>query len=119
MFENHNNKMKKENEKISKIKNESIPAGMFLKYYLKKSIPIFFNLRYLNLHKIKKPGEIYKYSLEKYALPKTNLPFEESKFEELFEIADKLEFLAASMLEVDIAELSSIDNFKENYTFTV
>lgn len=119
MCENHDKKIKEETEKIDKINNDKIFAGQFLKYHLKKSFSIYFNMRYLNTLKIKNPGEIYKYSFEKYASPKTNLSFEESKFEELFEIADKLEFLAASMLEIDIAELSSIDNFKENYTFTV
>ena len=76
-------------------------------------------MRYLNVLSISKPGEIYKYSLEKYALPKTTLYFEDSKFEELFELADKSEYLAASMLEIDLAEINPTDNFKENYTFTV
>ena len=76
-------------------------------------------MRYLNIFFLSKPNEIYKYGLERYAQNRSTILFEDSKFEELFEISDKAEYLAYSMLEIDIAELSTIDNFKENYTFTV
>jgi len=76
-------------------------------------------MRYLNIISLTNPGDLYKYSFEKYVMPKTLLFFEDSKFEELFELADKAILLALSMLEIDIAEINSIDNFKENYAFTV
>lgn len=76
-------------------------------------------MRYLNVLFAPKKGDIYKHSFKEYALPRTRLKFGDSKLEELFEMADKAEYLAASMLEIDLAELSSTDNFKENYTYTV
>lgn len=76
-------------------------------------------MRYLNIFSLPKPNEIFKYSFERYCLPKTILFMEESKFEELFELADKSEYIAASMLEIDISEINPTDNFKEHYPFTV
>lgn len=60
-------------------------------------------------------------SFSEYRFRKLNVfPFRDSKFNELFEMADKAKYIGASMLTIDIAELSSsVDNFKENYPFTV
>ncbi len=114
------NSEKEEPERLPQQKEiDRLPSGFFFRYHFKKMFSFYYNLRYLNVFSLSNPGEVYKHSLERYALPKTKLFLEESKFEELFELADKSEYLGASMLEVDIAEINSIDNFKENYTFTV
>ncbi len=76
-------------------------------------------MRYLNIYAKSNTGDIYKYSFERFTRHKTQLYFEESKFEELFELADKAIYLSASMLEIDISEIDSMDNFKECFTFTV
>lgn len=99
-----------------------------IKYHLSRPYAFYFNIRYLNIiftlnslwpyQNIKK-GYIYKNSLREFGCGRTSLMFEDSKLEELFELADKAEYLAASMLEIDLAELNPTDNFKENYTFTV
>jgi len=113
-------KQETKTEKLAENKEvKRLPSGSFIRIYLKKLFPLYYNLRYLNVFYLSKPGEIYKYSFEKYSNQRTTLFLEDSKFEELFELADKSEFLAASMLEIDLAEIISTDNFKENYTFTV
>jgi len=111
---------KEEPERVPKVKEiKAMPSGFFFRYHFRRLFPFYYNLRYLNIFYLSKPGEIYNYSYQKYLLPKTLLFLEDSKFEELFEMADKAEYLAASMLEIDISEINPTDNFKENYTFTV
>jgi len=39
--------------------------------------------------------------------------------QEIFELKDKSKYITSSLLSKDIAELGMIDNFKENYPFTV
>lgn len=101
------------------VEKNRMPSGFFFKYYFRRMFLFYFNMRYLNVFSLSNQREIYKYSFERHVLPKTLLSFEDSKFEELFEMADKAIFLGISMLEIDIAELNSVDNFKENYIFTV
>ena len=66
-----------------------------------------------------KRGEIYDHSYKKYFFQSNFFFNEETRMHELFELAGKADFIAASMLQVDFSELSSVDTFKENYPFTV
>lgn len=119
------NRLSEINSKKAKTKTEEpvekkkISSGFFFKFHLRKLFPFYYNMRYLNIFFLPKPGEIYNNSFKRFALPRTILNFEDSKFEELFELASKAIFLGTSMLEIDIAEINSVDNFKENYSFTV
>lgn len=83
-----------------------------------KIFPQFYNIRYLGLFSKNQTGEIYKHSFETHY--NSNFFFnEESRMNELFELAEKSDLFAASMLQVDISEISSVDTYKENYPFTV
>jgi len=76
-------------------------------------------MRYINIFSLSKQGKIYDYSFKRFASPRTLLIFEDSKFEDLFELASKAMFMGTSMIEIDIAEINSVDNLKEGDFFTV
>ncbi len=80
----------------------------------------YFGFRYLNSTSVKNFGQVFSFSYNRWRNVSSPLIFEESKYIELFEAADKSKFIAASLLSVDISEVnSSIDNFREAYPFTV
>ena len=80
----------------------------------------YFNLRYLNIFRKPNKGIVYQHSFNQWKNPASPLVFQESKFDDLFEYASKSKLLSASMIDVDIVEVSgSIDNYKEAYPFTV
>jgi hypothetical protein len=81
--------------------------------------PLIYNIRYLGLFSKSHKGEIYKHSFENQYRYSNFFFNEESRFNELFELAEKSDLFSASMLQMDISELSSVDNYKENYPFTV
>ncbi len=83
----------------------------------------YFSFRYLNTTSLSNwanYGPVFKYSHNRWLNPSSPLTFEESKFNELFEAADKSKLISASLLAVDISEVSTtIDSFREGYPFTV
>jgi hypothetical protein len=81
--------------------------------------PIYFKLRYLNLTNIDTNGQVYKNSLDHYINNTSSLFFSETKIQELFEYSEKSKFLSASLLEIDVSELATVDSYKENYPYTV
>jgi hypothetical protein len=81
--------------------------------------PQIYNIRYLGLFTKNHPGEIYKHSFESQYKYSNFFFNEESRMNELFELADKSDLFSSSMLQIDISELSSVDNYKESYPFTV
>lgn len=78
----------------------------------------YFKFRYLNALNVNLKGQVYKNSFDHYTKNISPLYFSESKMQELFELADKAKFLSASLIQIDIQEVSSIDNYKEGYTYT-
>lgn len=42
-----------------------------------------------------------------------------NSIQEIFEFKDKSKYLSCSLVQKDIVELTALDNFKENYPFTV
>jgi len=100
--------------------DKSIKRYQFLKTKLRSLWGGFYNVRYLNVFQRPNNGSVYQYSYNKWINPTSPLLFQESKFSDLFEYASKSKYLSASMLAVDITEVSSsIDTYKENYPFTV
>ncbi len=91
----------------------------FIKNNYRRLFLFYYNLRYLNVLFLRKKKEIYRFSYENFVKSRAFIFMQDSKFEELFEMADKAEYLAASMLEIDLSEVNPSDNFKENYIFTV
>lgn len=79
----------------------------------------YFKLRYLNSMNVKLDGQVYKNSIDSYTNNVSPLFFSESKIHELFEVADKAKFLSASLIQIDIQEVNTIDNYKEAYPYTV
>ena len=83
----------------------------------------YFSFRYLNTNKLsdnKKYDAVLNYSFDKWRNPISPLFNKQSKFVELFEAADKSKFISASLIAVDISEVSSnIDSYREGYPFTV
>jgi hypothetical protein len=80
----------------------------------------YFSFRYLNSTSIKNFKPVFGYSYNKWKDVSSPLLFEESRYVELFEAADKSKFIAASLVSVDLAEVnSSIDSFREGYPYTV
>ncbi len=78
----------------------------------------YFKFRYLNKSNISLNGQVYKNSFEGYNNNLSPLFFSESKMQELFELADKAKFLSASLIQIDIQEINSVDNYKEGYLYT-
>jgi hypothetical protein len=79
----------------------------------------YFKFRYLNALNVNFKGQVYKNSFENYSKNISPLYFSESKVQELFELADKAKFLSASLIQIDIQEVNSVDNYKEGYQYTV
>jgi hypothetical protein len=80
----------------------------------------YFRYRYLFNAPVRELGPIFKYSEQRWSNVSSPLFFEESSYAELFESADKSKLIAASLLSVDISEVSSsIDSFREGYPYTV
>jgi hypothetical protein len=80
----------------------------------------YFGFRYLAASSIKTNGPVISYSYNRWKNNTSPLLFEESKFIELFEAADKSKLIAASLLSVDIADVNtSIDSYREGYPYTV
>lgn len=48
-----------------------------------------------------------------------SINYNDKLFQELFELKDKSSYIAAALISKDISELNSIDNYKENFPFTV
>jgi hypothetical protein len=80
---------------------------------------IYFKFRYLNASNISLNGQVYKNSFDYYTNNVSPLYFSESKMQELFELADKAKFLSASLIQIDIQEVNTVDNHKEGYQYTV
>lgn len=78
----------------------------------------FFNIRFLGLTSYKGNSKLYNFFFNRHINSFSLLPFEESKFQELFEMKDKSFYLASNLLSQDFSELSSVDSFKENYPLT-
>ncbi len=79
----------------------------------------YFKYRYLNTLNLSLNGQVYKNSIDHFINNPSPLNFPESKFQELFELADKVKFLSASLIQIDIMELNTMDSFKEGYPYTV
>ena len=79
----------------------------------------YFKFRYLSTQNISLNGQVYKNSIDYYMNNPSPLNFPESKFQELFELADKVKFFSASLIQIDILELNTIDSFKEGHPYTV
>lgn len=84
-----------------------------------KMLPYFYNMRYLGVFSLKNPGEIYKHSFNNQYKNTSFFFNEETRMHELFELAEKSDLFGASMLQVDISEIASVDTYKEHYPFTV
>jgi hypothetical protein len=80
----------------------------------------YFGFRYLNSFSIKNLGPVSSFSVNRWKSVSSPLLFEETKYIELFEAAEKSKFIAASLLSVDICEVNtSLDSYREGYPFTV
>ena len=80
----------------------------------------YFSFRYLNSFSVKNFGPVSGFSFNRWKSVSSPLLFEETKYIELFEAAEKSKFIAASLLSVDISEVnSSLDSYREGYPFTV
>ncbi len=91
-----------------------------VKSMLRKTFGLtYFKFRYLNAMNVNLSGQVYKNSFDYYTNNVSPLYFSESKMQELFELADKAKFLSASLIQIDIQEVNTIDNFKEGYQYTV
>jgi hypothetical protein len=91
-----------------------------LKNYFRNLWKGYFFYRYLFKSPSKQLGPIFRYSEQNWSKVSSPLFFEESSYAELFESADKAKLIAASLLSVDISEVSSsIDSFREGYPYTV
>ena len=93
-------------------------------FSLKKALrgvwPGYFAFRYLNTFSIKSFGPVGSYSVSRWKNVTSPLMFKESKYIELFEMAEKSKYIAANLVSVDIADVSSaIDSYREGYPFTV
>ena len=118
------NCIKSSSNKICKsattINKNSTKNYLLLKSKLRNLWSSYFNIRYLNVFGRENNGEVYKYSFNDWKHPSSPLFFQETKFNDLFEFASKAKLLSASLLTVDVVEVSaSIDCYKEGYPFTV
>lgn len=78
-----------------------------------------YNWRYYGLTSVNNPTKLYTFFLNKFKNPRNQLIFCESQMQELFELKDKTKYIACSMVNVDFTELCAVDNYKENYPYTV
>ena len=53
------------------------------------------------------------------AISKTESNVSSQYFDELFELKDKVSSIKANLLSKDLSELTMIDNYKENFPYTV
>ena len=103
-----------------KIPNRYACTNLMFKVMFRNTIgQTYFKFRYLNTFNIGLNGQVYKNSIDYYMKNPSPLNFPESKYQELFEIADKVKFLSASLIQIDINELNTVDSFKEGYPYTV
>lgn len=95
----------------------------FLRYPINKFLPYFYNLRYFGVfnvrNKLNPNNHIYENSFSQNFNQSNFIVGNETKMHELFELSEKSDLFSASMLQVDISEISSVDTYKENYPFTV
>ena len=99
---------------------KSISKYLLVKSKLRGVWSSYFNFRYLNIFSKSNNGQVYTHSFNDWRHPTSPLLFQESKFNDLFEFASKSKLISASLLAVDIIEVSgSIDCYKEGYPFTV
>lgn len=101
----------------------NLNCNLFIKSKLRSLWSGYFSFRYLNttaLSNVNNYSPVFKYSFKKWQNPTSPLLFEESKYIELFEAADKSKYIASTLLTVDISEVSSVlDSYREGYPFTV
>jgi hypothetical protein len=86
----------------------------------------WFRQRFQNLYHYKYGGFTYdpnnslsRYMYSKYINVSTSMFNSESRMQELFEMSDKSKYVAAHLVNLDCAELIAIDNYKENFPYTV
>ncbi len=80
----------------------------------------FYNMRYLGgVQQSSSGANIFSNSINQWKNPLYPLINRESKFAELFEAASKSKYISASIIAVDISEVTQLDSYREGYPFTV
>lgn len=80
---------------------------------------LFNNFRYYGLTSYTGNSKLYEFFLTRYRNSQSKLKNTELENQQLFELKEKAFYMTASLVTKDFSELGAIDNFKENYPFTV
>lgn len=99
------------------VRNPEFEKVDFKPYHLtsKRSV---FNLKYFFANSLNPTNKLNTFFYKKYYDNLYDNDFED-KLQELFEYKDKSIYFTASLVSRDITELNSVDNYKENFPYTV
>ncbi len=87
------------------------------RYHL-KSLKSVFNFKYYFSNNLNPKNKLCNFFYNNYVEEAHQNDFDD-KLQELFEYKDKSLYFTASLVSRDITELNSVDNYKENFPFTV
>lgn len=109
------NALKSQISHINQIDNKLVYG---LTQYFPSSLKSFFNFRFYFSNKFNPANKLHNFFYKKYIENKTH-NISKDHIQELFEYKDKAIYFTASLVCRDITELNSVDNYKENFPYTV
>lgn len=99
------------------LRNPEFEKYDFRPYHL-TSLRSVFNFKYFFANNLNPTNKLNTFFYKKYYenLPESDF---EDRLQELFEFKDKSLYFTASLVSRDVTELNSLDNYKENFPYTV